>query len=104
MADTTAAGGTPMSAPNGNTTGQRLRRWWLSPPRSGLARLLAPFEYRHVRAFGLMRVAGGSAAAAAGLICLAYGVYGWAAFFLVIAAANLAGGYWELTIARPAAA
>jgi len=69
-----------------------------------MSRLLAPFEYRHVRAFGLLRIAGGSVAAAAGLICLAYGVYGWAAFFLVLAAANLAGGYWELTIARSASA
>ena len=92
-----------MSAPNGNTA-ERLRRWWLSPPRSGMGRLLAPFEYRHVRAFGLLRIAGGSVAAAAGLICLAYGVYGWAAFFLVLAAANLAGGYRELTIARSASA
>jgi hypothetical protein len=31
---------------------------------------------------------------------LSYGAYGWAAFFLVIAALNLAGGYWFLTIAR----
>jgi len=93
-----------MNAPNGNTIAERLRRWWLSPPRSGMARLLAPFEYRHIRAFGLLRIAGGSVAAAAGLICLGYGVYGWAAFFLIIAAANLAGGYWELTIARSASA
>jgi len=69
-----------------------------------MARLLAPFEYRHIRAFGLLRIAGGSVAAVAGLICLAYGVLGWAAFFLVLAAANLAGGYWELTIARSASA
>ena len=51
-----------------------------------------------------MRIADGSVAAAAGLICLAYGAYGWAAFFLVIGALNLAGGYWFLTIARSAAA
>jgi hypothetical protein len=89
-----------MNAPNGNTTWERLRRWWLYPPRPGLQRLIAPFEYRHIRTFGLIRIAGGSVAAAAGLICLGYGVYGWAAFFLVIAALSLAGGYWELTIAR----
>jgi len=101
MADTTtAAGGIPMNAPNGNTTWERLRRWWLIPPRPGLQRLINPWEYRHIRTFGLLRIAGGSVAAAAGLICLAYGVYGWAAFFLVIAALSLAGGYWELTIAR----
>jgi hypothetical protein len=43
-------------------------------------------------------------AAAAGVICLSYGVYSWAAFFLVLAALNLAGGYWYLTIARSASA
>jgi hypothetical protein len=30
------------------------------------------------------------------------GVYGWAAFFLVLGALNLAGGYWYITIARSA--
>jgi hypothetical protein len=49
-------------------------------------------------------MAGGSIAAAAGLICLSYGVYGWAAFFLVVAALSLAAGYWYLTIARSASA
>ena len=31
---------------------------------------------------------------------VAYGVYGWAAVFLALGAVSLAGGYWELTIAR----
>ena len=43
-------------------------------------------------------------AAAAGIVCLSYGVYGWAAFFLVIAALNLAGGCWYVTIDRSASA
>jgi hypothetical protein len=51
-----------------------------------------------------MRIAGGSVAAVAGLICLSYGVFGWAAFFLVLAALNLAGGAWYLSIARSASA
>jgi len=93
-----------MSAPNNNTAAKRLRRWWSTPPRPGLQRLINPWEYRHVRTFGVMRVAGGSVAAAAGVVCLAYGVYGWAAFFLVLGALNLAGGYWFLTIARSASA
>ncbi len=93
-----------MSAPNDNTAPKGLRGWWLSPPRSGMRRLIAPWEYRHVRAFGITRLAGGSVAAAAGVICLSYGVYGWAAFFLVLAALNLAGGYWYTTIARSAPA
>jgi hypothetical protein len=89
-----------MHAPNDNTAPKGLRGWWASPPRSGMHRLIVPYEYRHLRAFGVTRIAGGSVAAAAGLICLAYGVYGWAAFFLVIAALNIGGGYWYITIAR----
>ncbi len=79
---------------------KRLRRWWQSPPRSGMERLIAPPEYRHLRGFGVTRIAGGSVAAAAGIVCLSYQADGWAAFFLVVAALNLAAGYWELTVAR----
>jgi hypothetical protein len=93
-----------MYAQNDNTAPKGLRGWWASPPRSGLRRLIAPWEYRHLRAFGVTRIAGGSVAAAAGVVCLSYGVYGWAAFFLVLAALNLAGGYWYLTIVRSASA
>ena len=89
-----------MNARNENTAAKRLRTWWLSPPRSGMRRLIAPPEYRHLRAFGVTRIVGGIVAAAAGIVCLAYAAYGWAAFFLVVAALSLAGGYWELTIAR----
>jgi hypothetical protein len=69
-----------------------------------MQRLINPWEYGHLRAFGVTRIAGGSVAVAAGVVCLAYGVYGWAAFFLGIGAANLAGGYWYLTIDRSAQA
>jgi hypothetical protein len=80
------------------------RGWWLTPPRSGMHRLIAPWEYRHLRFFGVPRIVGGILGAAAGLVCLSYGVYGWAAFFLVLGALNLAGGYWFLSIARSAPA
>jgi hypothetical protein len=93
-----------MNAPNDNTAAKGLRGWWASPPRPGLQRLINPWEYRHLRAFGVTRIAGGSIAAGAGVICLGYGVYGWAAFFLVIGALNLGGGYWYLTIDRFASA
>lgn len=79
-----------------------LRGWWLTPPRPGIYRLIAPWEYRHLRFFGVGRIAGGSIAAAAGATCLSYGVHGAAAFFLALAALNLAGGLWLLTIARSA--
>ena len=93
-----------MNALNDNTAARGLRRWWASPPRSGMQRLIAPYEYRHLRFFGVGRIAGGSVAATAGIVCLSYGVYGWAAFFLVIAALNLAGGCWYVTIDRSAPA
>ena len=93
-----------MYASHDNTAAKRLRRWWLSPSRPGLQRLIYPFEYRHLRGFGVTRIAGGCIAAAAGVVCLAYGVYPWAAFFLVLGALNLGGGYWYLTIARSAPA
>jgi hypothetical protein len=91
-----------MNAPNDNTAAKGLRGWWLSPPRTGMQRLIAPWEYRHVLGFGVTRIFGGSVAAAAGVVCLSYGVYGWAAFFLVLGALNLGGGYWFITIARSA--
>jgi hypothetical protein len=93
-----------MNAPNNKTAPRRLREWWLSPPRRGTQLMIAPYEYRHLRVFGVGRIAGGCVAAAAGLICLAYDAYGWATFFLVIGALNVAGGYWFLTIDRSAPA
>ncbi len=93
-----------MNAPNDNTAPKGLRGWWLTPPRPGLQRLIHPWEYRHLRFFGVTRIAAGSVAVAAGVICLSYGVYGWAAFFLVVAALNLAWGYWDIAIARSASA
>jgi hypothetical protein len=68
-----------------------------------MQRLIAPPEYRHLRAFGITRIAAGVVAAAAGAVCLSYAGYGWAAFFLVVAAVNITAGSWELTIARPPA-
>ena len=93
-----------MNTPNDNTAAKGLRGWWLSPPRPGMQRFINPWEYRHLRLVGGTRVVGGSIAAAAGVICLSYGVYGWAAFFLILAALNLAGGGWFLAIARSASA
>ena len=94
----------PMNAATNNNAAKRLREWWASPPRSGLQRLIIPWEYRYLRVFGLMRIAGGIVAAGIGAFIISYGAYGWAAFFLVLGAADLAVGYWEITIARSAAA
>jgi hypothetical protein len=93
-----------MNALNDHTPARGLRGWWASPPRTGLQRLIAPYEYRHLRFFGSARIAGGTVAAIAGVICLAYNAYGWAAFFLVLGALNLAGGSWFLNVDRSASA
>ncbi|MFZ1997432.1 MAG: hypothetical protein WAU75_25165 [Solirubrobacteraceae bacterium] len=69
-----------------------------------MQRLIAPWEYRHLRIFGVVHIAGGSLATAAGAICLAYKAHGWAAFFLVLGALHLADGYWYLTIDGAASA
>ncbi len=91
-----------MNAPDNTTALRGLREWWASPPRRGAQRLINPWEYRHVHAFGVTRIAGGTVAAAAGVVCLSYRAYAWAALFLTLGALNLAGGYWYITIARSA--
>jgi hypothetical protein len=93
-----------MNSPNGDSAANRVRQWWLTPPRRGLQRLIYPWEYRHLRAFAAIRIVGGILAAIAGLICLSQGAPAWAAFFLVVAALALAAAYWYLTIARSASA
>ena len=91
-----------MNAPDDRTAPTGLRGWWASPPRPGMQRLINPWEYRHLRGSGLTRLAGGAVAAVAGVVCLAYRGYAWAALFLILGALNLAGGYWYLTVARSA--
>ncbi|MGA8745230.1 MAG: hypothetical protein WB507_05150 [Solirubrobacterales bacterium] len=65
-----------------------------------MQRLIVPWEYRHLHAFGVTRIVAGFVAAAIGAFILSYASYGWAAFFLVLGAANVAAGRWEITIAR----
>jgi hypothetical protein len=100
------AGGAPMNAQNDNT----------NPPRFGMRRVIAPWEYRHLRAFARVRFAAGFFLAGFGLgaLALSYGwiqaglqpaehrtvIYALAAALLAAAAGNFAFGYWELTIAR----
>jgi hypothetical protein len=99
-----------MNAPNGNIAAKVLRGWWLSPPRSGMHRLISPWEYRHLRVFGVTRAAAGGFQLGIGLVLLSLGrsagtdqerrkMYRLSAWFLVPAALNLAGGSWYITIA-----
>ena len=89
-----------MNAANDNAARKGLREWWATPPRSGARRLIFPWEYRHVRAFGIARIVGGLVGVTLGFVCLAYAAYGWTAFFLVVGILSLAVGYWYVTIAR----
>ena len=99
-----------MYAPNDNTAPKGLRGWWASPPRSGMRRIIAPLEYRHLRAWAGARIAGGNLLALCGFLTLSVGftgskTYGWAAaLFLVAAAAQFSFAYWELTITRSVSA
>jgi hypothetical protein len=71
--------------------------------------IIAPWEYRHLRGFARLRIASGMVLVGLGVVTLSFGgndwkTYGWTLAFLAAAAANLAFAYWELTIARSAAA
>ena len=94
-----------MPAPNDETAAKGLRGWWASPPRSGARRLIAPWEYRHLRAWARIRVASGAVLVGLGAVTLSFGgadweAYWWTIAFLAMAAAQFAFAYWELTIAR----
>ncbi len=94
-----------MHARSNNTAPKGLRARWASPPRTGMRLIIAPWEYRHLRAFARVHIAGGLVAAVLGIVTLSFGgndwkTYGWAMGFLAVAAANLAFAYWETRIAR----
>jgi hypothetical protein len=96
-----------MHVPNDNTAAKGLRGWWASPPRSGMRRIISPWEYRHLGAWAGVRIAGGIVLTGLGAVTLSFGgndgkTYGWAMVFLALAAAQFSFAYWELTIARSA--
>jgi len=75
--------------------------------RTGARRVIPRWEFGHLRALGYARIGAGLVLTACGVLTLAHGgsgakAYGWAAFFLLLAALNLAGGIWELRIFRSA--
>jgi hypothetical protein len=98
-----------MHAPDDDDAPKGLRAWWTSPPRSGLRLIIAPYEYRHLRAFANVRIASATLLACLALLTLAFGgtdgkTYGWALAFLAAGAAHLAFAFWELNIVRSTAA
>jgi low temperature requirement protein LtrA len=83
------------------------------PPRSGLRRLIRPWEYRHLHAVMAAHFAGGGFQLGIGLVLVSLGrqagttaerrkCYRLAAWFLVPAALNFAGGLLDLAAARTA--
>jgi hypothetical protein len=42
-----------MRAPSDNTIAKGLRGWWLPAPRHGVRRLINPWAYCHLCAFGV---------------------------------------------------
>jgi hypothetical protein len=96
-----------MNPPNDNTTPRGLRGWWASPPRSGMQRIILPFQYRHLRFWAGWSIAAGVVLAGLGAVTLAFGgnnmpTYGWTAFWLAMAAASFAVACWFLAIVRSA--
>jgi hypothetical protein len=96
-----------MHAPNDNTAPKGLRGRWSSPPRSGMQRIIAPWEYRHLRGVGRARIAAGIVLAGLGAVTLVGGSFTAAAvwvgiLFLAAAAASFAWAAWDLAIARSA--
>ena len=91
-----------MSASNDNTAPKGLRERWATPPRSGLARSIAPWEYRHLRASGIVRGVCGLLLVIGGIAFLSYGAYGLAAAFLGVGTLNIVGFFWYLRMARSA--
>ena len=94
-----------MNAPSDNTAPEGLGEWWASPTRSGMRRIISPWEYRHLRTWAGVRIGSGTVLVGLGVVTLAFGgndakTYAWATAFLTAAAANLAYGRWELAIAR----
>jgi hypothetical protein len=92
-----------MRAANDSTTGSR----------SGLRRLITPWEDRHLNAVAGVRLAGGGFTLGVGAVLLSLGrqagtahqrrkCYGWGAFFLVIAVLQLLGGGLDMILARSA--
>jgi len=100
-----ATAGHTSDRPDPNDTASTgLRGWWASPPRSGLRLVISPIEYGHLRAWGRARIASGIVLTGLGTVTLVFGgndrkTYGWAIWFLGGAAANVAFGSWELSIA-----
>jgi low temperature requirement protein LtrA len=82
-----------------------------APSRSGISRLISPFEFRHRRVVANVRFTAGGFQLGVGLVLLSLGrkaetaaerskCYRWAAWFLTMAALQLTGGILDATADR----
>jgi hypothetical protein len=96
-----------MNTQGDSTAPGGLRGWWLTPPRPGLQRWIAPWEYRHLRTWAGIRITTGVITTGLGAFVVVETWPGpWAIFgvyLLAAGAANLQFAYWELKIANSAA-
>ena len=98
-----------MNAPTDNSALTGLRGWWTSPPRSGMRLVIAPWEYRHLRAWATARIAIAIALVGLGAVTLILGgnngtTYACTLAFFAGAAAHSAVASWLLHIADSEAA
>src|ERR1700747_3474429 len=94
-----------MNASNDSTAPKGPRGGWATPPRSGVRRIIAPWEYRHLRFFAGVRIGAGIVLLGLGAVTLVGGSFtteavGWAMLFLAAAAGSVAWAAWGLAIAR----
>jgi hypothetical protein len=75
-----------------------------APSRTGMRRLIPPWEFRNLRAWASVHIGAGLAKTIAGFVLLSLHAYGWAALFLVAGMVAYTLGYWEMGIARSASA
>ena len=98
-----------MNAANDHTAPKGLFGWWASPPRTGMRRIIAPWEYRHLLGFARLRIAGGLVTVGLAIVTLAFGginavTASLTLVWLVMAAAQFAFASWLLAIRRSQAA
>jgi hypothetical protein len=70
-----------------------------------MRRLIAPWEYRHLRLWASVRNGAGVVLVALGLVTLGFGgndwtTYAWTIALLAAGVGQFLWAYWELTIAR----
>ena len=76
----------------------------MTPPRTGMRRIISPWEYRHLRAWARVRTVGGAVLVGLGVVTLVFGgsdskTYIWAVAFLAAGVADFGFARWLVTIA-----